>query len=162
MAHEIRLQRFEEFNPEPDKWRNDNRNYRQATESIEVMVAKNFSKFGLPCVGIYPVMDCKKGFIGFKVAAPDGPLKHYFEQEDTKKILFGLFGDAVIDAMAKKEKKRKGEEVDSSTDVIRTIVITKPPVPVWNLTLKQAEAFFSNLKSELAQKDHISESSLRW
>ena len=155
MAHEIRLQRFEEFNPEPDKWRNDNRNYRQATESIEVMVAKNFSKFGLPCVGIYPVMDCKKGFIGFKVAAPDGPLKHYFEQEDTKKILFGLFGDAVIDAMAKKEKKRKGEEVDSSTDVIRTIVLTKPPVPVWNLTLKQAETFFSNLKSELAKKDHI-------
>ena len=88
MAHQVRIEKYTDFNPEPSKWRNDRRIYDTATESLQVLVAKNYSTMALPCAAIYPEMDITKGtFLGFKVAAPDGPLKHYFEQDDTKKIL---------------------------------------------------------------------------
>jgi hypothetical protein len=61
MAQQVRLEKYADFNPEPNKWRNDKRNYLQATESLEVLVAKNFSTMALPCVAIYPEMDIKKG-----------------------------------------------------------------------------------------------------
>ena len=156
MAHSIRIDNLQEFNPEPSKWRHDRRNYDQATDALEVLVAKNYSKLGLPCVAIYPDMDKKrKEFVGFKVAVPDGPLKHYFEQEETKKIFFDLFRDACIDAVAKKERKRSGEIVQSSSSIVKVIGFVKPPRPLWTLSLKELETYFSILKSKLAAYDGV-------
>ena len=155
MAQQVRKGKYSEFNPEPSKWRHNKRNLDQATEALEVMVAKNYSKLALPCIAIYPDVDKNGGFVGFKVAAPDGPLKNYFKQEDTKKIFFDLIQDACIDAMAKKERKRSGEEVEASSSVLIAISLSKPPRPIWNLTLKELETFFSIIKSELAKKDGI-------
>lgn len=155
MAQQVRMTKYSEFNPEPSKWRHNKRNLDQATEALDVMVAKNYSKLALPCVAIYPDVDRHGECVGFKVAAPEGPLKSYFEQDDTKLIFFNLIQDACIDAMAKKEKKRAGEEVGASVDVLKALSLTKPPRPVWTLTLKELETFVSILKGELAKKDGI-------
>ena len=156
MAHQVRIEKYADFDPEPSKWRNDKRNYDTATEALEVQVAKNFSTMALPCVAIYPEMDIKKGkFLGFKVAAPDGPLRHYFEQEDTKKIFYGLMKDAVVDALAKKEEKRAGKTIQSSSSVVKVLAVMKPPRPIWDLTLKEIETYFSSFKSVLAAQDGI-------
>ena len=156
MAQQVRLEKYADFNPEPNKWRNDKRNYLQATESLEVLVAKNFSTMALPCVAIYPEMDIKKGnFLGFKVAAPDGPLRQYFEQDDTKKIIYDLMKDAVVDALAKKEKKRAGNVVEATAGVVKVMAVMKPPRPIWSLTLKEIETYFSSFKSVLAAHDGI-------
>ena len=137
MAHQVRIEKYAEFDPEPSKGRNDMRNDDTATETLEVQVAKNLSTMALPCVAIHPEMDIKKGkFRGFKVAAPDGPLRHYFEQEDTKKIFYGLMKDAVV---AKKEEKRAGKTVQSSSSVVKVLAVMKPPRPTWDLTLKEIE-----------------------
>lgn len=153
---DVRLAKYSEFNPEPSKWCHDTRIFETATKGLEVLVAKNFSKHALPCIAIYPEMDLKTGqYKGFKVAAPDGPLKQYFEQEDTRKIFFGLLRDATIDAVAKKEQKRDGKEVRAGVTVLKTTAVTKPPRPIWTLTLKEIETFFSNLKTEVAKEDGI-------
>ena len=149
MAQQIRLNQLRDFDPQPDKWRNDKRAFEQATGALEVMVAKNFSKLALPCVALYPEMD-KGKFVGFKVAVPDGPLKDYFAQDDTKKLFFDLFQDACIDAMAKKERKRSGEDVQTSLTLSRTIIFPKPPRPIWIMTVKELETYFSILKSKVA------------
>ena len=153
---DVRLTKYSEFNPEPSKWSHDTRIFELATKGLEVLVAKNFSKHAIPCIAIYPEMDLKSGqYKGFKVAAPDGPLKQYFEQKDTRKIFFGLLRDATIDAMAKKEEKRDGKEVRAGVSVLKTIAVTKPPRPIWALTLKEIETFFSNLKTEVAKEEGI-------
>jgi hypothetical protein len=154
MAHAVRLDKYKDFNPEAGKWRHDKRNYDQATQALEIQVAKNFSKLALPCAAIYPEM--KNGnFAGFKVAAPDGPLKEYFAQDDTKKILFNLIQDACIDAIAKKEEVRKGNEVIANATVVKAIAFKEPPRPVWILNLKELESYFSGLKTQLALEDGI-------
>ena len=156
MAHEMRLEKFSEFNPQPNQWRNSTRNYKQATESLELIVAKNFSTLALPTVAIYPVMDIKKGgYIGIKVAAPAGPLKDFFEQEDTKHVLFELMRDAVVDALAKKEAKRAGDDVEATTSVVKALEVLKPPRPVWELNLKEIGIYFSDLKNTLAKYHNI-------
>ena len=156
MAHEVRMQKYVDFNPQPDKWRNDTRNYKHATESLELIVAKNYSTLAFPCVAIYPEMDLKKGeYLGYKVAAPNGPLKNYFEQDDFKKILYDLMRDSVVDALAKKEELRVGNDVVSSTSVVRVLSVLKPPRPIWSLTLKEIETYFSSLKSQLAKRDGV-------
>ena len=152
MAEQVRLDQYKEFNPQPDLWRNDKRAFTQATKCLEVMVSKNFSKLALPCVAIYPIME-KGQFFGMKVAAPDGPLKSYFEQEDTNKIFFDLMQEACIDAMAKKEAKRIGQAVEASTSVTNTIAFPAPPRPVWILTVKELETYFSVLKTKLAAEE---------
>ena len=48
MAQQVRKGKYSEFNPEPSKWRHNKRNLDQATEALEVMVAKNYSKLALP------------------------------------------------------------------------------------------------------------------
>jgi hypothetical protein len=154
MAHAVRMEKYRDFNPETSKWRKDKRNYDQATEALEVLIAKNFSKLALPCVAIYP--EIKQGkFAGFKVAAPEGPLKNYFSQDDTKNIFFDLIQDACIDALAKKEQKRTGNDVVSSTSVVRTIAFREPPRPAWVLNVKELETYFSGLKSQLATDDAV-------
>ena len=152
----VRLSKYSEFNPEPSKWCHDKRIFEQATKGLEVLVAKNFSRLALPCIAIYPDMDLKSGnYKGFKVAAPEGPLKNYFEQKDTRELFFQLFRDATIDAVAKKEQKKEGKEVTATCSVLKTTGVTKPPQPIWVLTLKELETFFSNLKSEVAKDDGI-------
>ena len=127
----IRLSKYSEFNPEPSKWCHDKRIFEQATKGLEVLVAKNFSRLALPCIAIYPDMDLKSGnYKGFKVAAPEGPLKNYFEQKDTREIFFQLFRDATIDAVAKKEQKKEGKEVTATCSVLKTTGVTKPPQPI--------------------------------
>jgi hypothetical protein len=153
---DVRLTKYSEFNPEPSKWSHDARIFETATKGLEILVAKNFAKHAIPCIAIYPEMDLKYGqYKGFKVAAPDGPLKQYFEQKDTRKIFFELFRDATIDAVAKKEQKKDGKEVRAGCSVLKTTVVTKPPRPIWVLTLKELETFFSNLKTEVAKEDGI-------
>ena len=126
----VRALKYKEFDPEPSKWKNDKRNFDQATESLEVLVAKNFSKLALPCVAIYPQMDVRWGdFLEFRVAAPDGPLKNDFETEDVKHSIYELMKNAIVDALAKKEEKRAGKEVHASAVSINVLKINKPPRP---------------------------------
>ena len=152
----VRALKYKEFDPEPSKWKNDKRNFDQATESLEVLVAKNFSKLALPCVAIYPQMDVRRGeFLGFRVSAPDGPLKNYFETEDVKHSIYELMKNAVVDALAKKEEKRAGKEVHASAVSINVLKINKLPRPVWCLTLKEIETYFSLLKTAVANWEGI-------
>ena len=156
MKMDVRSNLYREFNPEPSKWSHDKRIFEQATKGLEVLVAKNFAKHAIPCIAIYPEMDLKSGqFKGVKVAAPDGPLRQYFEQGDTRKIFFNLFRDATIDAVAKKEEKRAGEKVTAGCLVTKTIAVTKPPYPIWYLNQKEIETFFPNFKSELAKEEGV-------
>ena len=123
--------KFYDFNPEPSKWSHDKRIYERATQGIEDLVAKNFSKHAIPCVGIYPDMDPKTGhYKGYRVAAPDGPLKEYFENKEVKRTFFELLRDATIDAIAKKKEKLDGNEVTASCSVVKTVGLSKPPRPV--------------------------------
>ena len=79
---------------------------------------------------------------GFKVACPDGPIKDYFNQQDTKNIFFDLLRDATIDAIAKKNRKINGEDVQASSSVVKAIGVTRPLRPIWSLTLKELVSFF--------------------
>ena len=98
------MKKFQDFNPEPSKWSHDKRIYERATQAFDTLVAKNYSKYAIPCIGIYPEMEPKTGkFKGFSVAAPEGPLKDHFEKEDVKRVYFELLRDATIDAVAKKK-----------------------------------------------------------
>jgi hypothetical protein len=83
--HDVRLARYQDFNPEANKWRDDKRVFERATGALQVIVAKNYSTLGIPSAAIYPVIDQGK-FIGCKVAAPDGPLKDYFEKDENKQV----------------------------------------------------------------------------
>ena len=142
--------KYAEFDPQPDKWRNDARKFKHATESLELIIAKNYSTLGLPTVAIFPEM--RKGeYLGIKVAAPVGPLKTFFEQQDTKQVLYDLMKDAVLDAMAKKEEKRAGKEVDAATSIVKAIAIAEPTRPIWDLNLKEIGTYFSDMKSALAR-----------
>ena len=153
---EARIKKYKKFDPKVDKWGHDRRQVEDATNGLEILVAKNFSKYALPCIAIYPDVDLKTGlFRGFKVAAPDGPLKDYFNQEETKEVFFNLLRDATIDAMAKKNRKLSGEDVEAASSVIKTVGVTKPVRPIWSLTLKELESFFSNFKSEIAKDDGV-------
>ena len=106
--------KFFEFNPEPSKWSHDKRIYERATQGLEDLVAKNFAKHAIPCAAIYPDMDPKTGqFRGYKVAAPDGPLRNYFEEDDVKRTFFTLFRDATVDAVAEKKRKVGWKRGDS-------------------------------------------------
>ena len=88
-------------------------------------------------------MDLKSGlYRGFKVAAPDGPLRNYFEQTDTKKIFFNLLRDATVDSLAKKNRIKEGEEVRASCSIMKTMAVTKPQRPIYALTLKEVETYF--------------------
>lgn len=154
MAHAVRVAKYKEFDPDITKWMGDKRNYDVATEALEVQVAKNYSKLALPCAAIYP--EIKKGcFAGFKVAAAPGPLKDYFEQDDVKKKFFHLVQNAVIDALAKKEVKENGDEVEASGQIVNVTAFREPPRPVWTLTVKELESYFSEMKSLLASVDGV-------
>ena len=92
---ESRLNKYKTFAPQADKWGHDKRQLEDATKGLELLVAKNFSRLALPCIAIYPDMDIKTGtFRGFKVAAPDGPLKDHFDSEEVKGVFFKLLRDA--------------------------------------------------------------------
>ena len=106
---DVRSNLYREFNPEPSKWSHDKRIFEQATKGLEVLVAKNFAKHAIPCIAIYPEMDLKSGqFKGVKVAAPDGPLRQYFEQGDTRKIFSTYF--ETLRSMRLLRKRRKEQE----------------------------------------------------
>ena len=153
MADKVRMDQNKHFYPQPDLWRNDKRLFDKATSGLEILVAKNFSKLALPCVAIYPIME-KGRFSGYKVAAPDGPLKDYFKQADTNEIFYNLIQDAVIDAMAKKEVKRTGQPIEAKATVVaKTVAFPPPPVPIWVLTVKELETYFSVLKTKLAMEE---------
>ena len=146
--------KYSEFNPQPDKWRNDKRKFRHATESLELIIAKNYSTLGLPTVAIFPEMR-KDQYLGIKVVAPTGPLKNFFEQRDTKQVLYDLMEEAVLDALAKKEEKRAGNDVQAATSVVQALAVTKPPRPIWDLNLKEIGTYFSDMKSALARYHKI-------
>ena len=132
MAHAVRVAKYKDFNPDISKWMGDKRNYDVATEAMEVQVALNYSKLALPCAAIYP--DIKKCcFDGFKVAAALGSLKDYFEQDDVKKKFFHLVQNAVIDALAKKEVKENGGEVEASVQTVKVTAFRESPRPIWTL-----------------------------
>ena len=153
---EARIKKYEKFDPQVDKWGHDKRQVEDAMNGLRLLVAKNYSKFALPCIAIYPDVDLKTGlFRGFKVAAPDGPIKEHFDQEDTKEIYFNLLRDATIDAMAKKHRKLNGEDVEAASSVIKAVGVTKPVRPIWSLTLKELESFFGNFKTEIAKDDGV-------
>ena len=150
------MNRFQVFNPEPSKWSHDKRIYERAIQGIDALVAKNFSKYAIPCIGIYPDMDPKTGkYRGYKVAAPEGPLKTHFEKEDVKAVFFNLLRDATIDAVAKKNDKLAGKEVAASCSVIETVTLSKPPRPVWTCTVDELDTYFTSMKTELARKEGI-------
>ena len=81
MANAVRLGKYAEFNPRPDKWRNNKRDHRRITEGYEVMVAKNYSTMGFPSVILYP--EIQKGeYLGFikvfrSLRAPRDQLWHH-------------------------------------------------------------------------------------
>ena len=153
---DVRLGKYKQFNPTNSKWGHDKQVFETATKGLEVLVAKNFSQHAIPCVAIYPDMDMKSGlYRGFNVAAPDGPLRSYFEQEDTKKIFFSLLREATIDSLAKKNRMKEGEEVTAACSITKTTGVTKPPRPVYALGLKEAETYFSILKSEIAKDENV-------
>ena len=152
--HDVRLARYQDFNPEANKWRDDKRVFERATGALQVIVAKNYSTLGIPSAAIYPVIDQGK-FIGCKVAAPDGPLKDYFEKDENKQVFFDLMQEAFFDALAKKEKVREGIDVTTSAMETRIIGFAKPPRPVWVMTEKELETYFSGLKTQLAAEDKV-------
>ena len=153
---DVRLGKYKQFNPKDSKWGHDKKIFEDATKGLEVLVAKNYAKHALPCVAIYPDVDLKSGlYRGFKVAAPDGPLRSYFEQTDTKKIFFNLLHDATIDSLAKKNRIKEGEDVRATCSVMKTTAVTKPPRPIYALTLKEVETYFSNFKSEIAKDENV-------
>ena len=41
---EVRMGKYSEFNPQPDKWSHERRNYDRAIEGLENMVEKSFNK----------------------------------------------------------------------------------------------------------------------
>ena len=150
------MSKFFEFNPEPSKWSHDKRIYDRATEGLEKLVTKNFSKHAIPCVAIYPDMDPKTGhYRGYRVAAPDGPLRNYFEQDDVKASFFALLRDATLDAVAKKKEKLDGKEVTATCSVVKTVGLSKPPRPVWTLTVDELDTYFTTLKSEIAKQEGV-------
>ena len=148
--------KFFEFNPEPSKWSQDKRIYERATQGLEDLVAKNFAKHAIPCAAIYPDMDPKTGqFRGYKVAAPDGPLRNYFEEDDVKRKFFDLFRDATVDAVAKKKEKLDGKEVTATCSVVKTVGLSKPPRPVWTLSVDELDTYFTTLKTEIAKQEGV-------
>ena len=52
------------------------------------------------------------------------------------RFFFDLVLDATIDAVAKKEQKRVGENVTAGCSVTKTSAVTKPPYPIWYLNQK--------------------------
>ena len=152
--HDVRLNRYEEFNPETSKWRDDKRMYDRAVGGFQVLVAKNYSALGIPCAAIYPEI-VKGKFVGCKFVAPEGPLKDYFDQPDTKHRYFELLQDAFFEALKKKEMKREGQNVKTSAKETRLVGFAEPPRPIWMLTVKELETYFSGLKTMLAAEDKI-------
>ena len=152
--HDVRLSRYEDYNPGTAKWRDDKRNYERATGVLKVTIAKNYSTLGIPGAAIYPEIE-KGKFVGCKIAASDGVMKNYFEREEVKTLFFGLLQDAFIEALDKKEKKRDGEDVKASTSESKLIGFSEPPRPVWILNLRELETYFSDLKTQLAANDDI-------
>ena len=152
--HDVRLNRYEEFNPETSKWRDDKRTYDRAVGGFQVLVAKNYSALGIPCAAIYPEIVNGK-FVGCKFAAPEGLLKDYFNQPDTKHRYFNLLQDAFFEALEKKEKKREGQNVKTSATETRLVGFPEPPRPIWMLTVKELETYFSRLKTMLAAEDKV-------
>ena len=152
--HDVRLARYKDFNPEANKWRDDKRVFERATGALQVIVAKNYSTLGIPSAAIYPEID-KGKFVGCKVAAPDGPLKDFFDKDENKQVFFDLMQEAFFDALAKKEKMRDGIDVHTCAMETRMIGFAEPPRPVWILTEKQLETYFSGLKTQLAAADNI-------
>ena len=152
--HDVRLARYQDFNPEANKWRDDKRVFERATGALQVIVAKNYATLGIPSVAIYPEID-KGNFVGCKIAAPDGPLKDYFDKDENKQVFFDLMQEAFVDALAKKEKVREGIDVTTCAIETRMIGFAHPPRPVWIMTEKQLETYFSGLKTQLAAEDKI-------
>ena len=150
---DVQLGKYQKFDLERTRWGHDTRMFENATKRMEVIVATNYAKYALPCVAIYPDVDLKTGlFRGFKVAAPDGPLKSYFEQEDIKKI---FLCDATIYALAKKNEQKEGNDIVAKCSVMKTIAVTKPLRPIWVMNLKKLETYFSNFKTELAKDESV-------
>ena len=127
--HEVRLARYNEFNPNVSKWRDDKRSYERATGALKVLVAKNYATLGIPSVAIFPEIS-KGKFIGVKFAAPEGPLTNYFEKQETQQIFFRLLQDSFLDALAKKEDLRDGKTVKATTEEQRIVGFSEPPKPV--------------------------------
>ena len=121
---------------------------------FQVLVAKNYSALGIPCAAIYPEIVNGK-FVGCKFAAPEGLLKDYFNQPDTKHRYFNLLQDAFFEALEKKEKKREGQNVKTSAKETRLVGFAEPPRPIWMLTVKELETYFSGLKTMLAAQDKV-------
>ena len=59
--------------------------------------------------------------------------------------------EAVLDALAKKEEKRAGNDVQAATSVVQALAVTKPPRPIWDLNLKEIGTYFSDMKSAMAR-----------
>ena len=65
-----------------------------------------------------------------------------------------MIQDAVIDAMAKKEVKRTGQPIEAKATVVaKTVAFPPPPVPIWVLTVKELETYFSVLETKLAMEE---------
>ena len=153
---DVRFSKYKNFDPKVSKWGHDVRDFETATKSLDLLVSKNYSSLALPCVALYPMIDLKTGrYRGFKVAAPDGPLKDFFEKDENRQIFFDLMREATIDAMAKKNRKEKGNNVDAAVTVARTTAVSKPPRPIWTLTLKECETYFSTLKTQIAEDEGV-------
>ena len=62
---------------------------------------------------------------------------------------------AVIDALAKKEEKDRGNQANASAKIVKILSYKAPPRPIWTLTVKELEAYFSDLKSLMAAEDGV-------
>ena len=151
--HDVIESRYKEFNP-GTKWLEDKRVYERAVGGFKSLVAKNYANLGIPCVAMYP--DVEKGkFVGVKFATPEGPLKNHFETAENQKKYFDLMQEAFLDALARKEEKKEGVDVNPIATETRLIGFSEPPRPVWVLTVKELETYFTTMKTQLARVDNI-------
>ena len=60
-----------------------------------------------------------------------------------------------MDAVGKKKEKLDGKEVTATCSVVKTVGLTKPPRPVWTLTVDELDSYFTTLKSEIVKQEGV-------
>ena len=58
---DVRLGKYQKFDLEQTRLGHDTRMFENATTRMEVLVAKLFSRYALPCVAMWPDVDFKTG-----------------------------------------------------------------------------------------------------
>ena len=156
MDSNARLIKYIELNPQLTD-QNDKRNIKRARDDLEVAVTKNYNDLGIPCFAGMPVLDSRRGVVGFEMFALAGPIKDIFNVEETKTALLEALQESMVEILAKVKHLKNGNNVDPTQSGVGSDIIelAKPPKPVFLLNSKEMDIYFSQLKTSVALKDGI-------